>query len=220
VHAGYVAEAPPGKWMVPDYRGGPSSDQRAQRSGFSFLSLSSASPRSSLNLLCRCGAGMAQCDVQLIRSDADRDRRGRNQDALVQHEATSGLDLSLMDSIRPDRAHNCACLPSLLPPQLALHSEGQRGFPWTRSSSSSWSMSLNSGCIRAVSIHVLPFEDHARWHFLEKNATWRSRFCREQNRNRCSSCLSRPVFKAIWMRSVLIESSFQTQFLSVAGESG
>src|SRR5208283_1895593 len=40
--------------------------------------------------------------------------------------------------------------------------------------------------MRAVSIHVLPSGDHARWHFLEKNATWRLRFCKEQNRNRCS----------------------------------
>src|ERR1019366_544108 len=39
---------------------------------------------------------------------------------------------------------------------------------------------------RAVSIHVLPSEDHARWHFLEENATWSLRFCKEQNRNRCS----------------------------------
>src|SRR5665213_629143 len=40
--------------------------------------------------------------------------------------------------------------------------------------------------VRAVSIHVLPSEDHARWHFLEENATWSLRFCKEQNRNRCS----------------------------------
>jgi hypothetical protein len=40
--------------------------------------------------------------------------------------------------------------------------------------------------IRAVSIQVLPFEVHARWHFFEKNATWHPRFCKEQNRNRCS----------------------------------
>ena len=39
---------------------------------------------------------------------------------------------------------------------------------------------------RAVSIHVLPFEDGARWHFLEENVTWRRGFCKEQNRNRCS----------------------------------
>ena len=41
-------------------------------------------------------------------------------------------------------------------------------------------------CPRAVSIQVLSFEGHARWHFLEKNAIWRIRFCKEQNRNRCS----------------------------------
>jgi hypothetical protein len=29
---------------------------------------------------------------------------------------------------------------------------------------------------RAVSIHVSPSEDHAMWHFLEENATWRLRF--------------------------------------------
>ena len=47
----------------------------------------------------------------------------------------------------------------------------------------SFAVPLNT---RAVSIQVLPFEVHARWHFLEKNATWRPRFCKEQNRNRCS----------------------------------
>ena len=36
---------------------------------------------------------------------------------------------------------------------------------------------------RSISIQVLPFEDHARWHFLEESAIWRSTFCREQNRN-------------------------------------
>ena len=50
---------------------------------------------------------------------------------------------------------------------------------------------------RAVSIQVLRFENHARWHFLpprrprpvagvEENATWLLRLCKEQNRNRCS----------------------------------
>ena len=39
----------------------------------------------------------------------------------------------------------------------------------------------------AVSIQVLPSEDHARGHFLGKNATWCLRFCKEQNRNRCSA---------------------------------
>src|ERR1017187_4818394 len=41
--------------------------------------------------------------------------------------------------------------------------------------------------VRAVSIHLLPSEDHAMWHFLEENATWSLRFCKEQNRNRCSA---------------------------------
>jgi len=36
---------------------------------------------------------------------------------------------------------------------------------------------------------MMPFEDHARWHFLGKNATWPQPFCKEQNRNRCSDCL-------------------------------
>src|ERR1017187_9149917 len=38
--------------------------------------------------------------------------------------------------------------------------------------------------VRAVSIHVLPSEDHARWHFLEENATLRLCFCKVSHR-RC-----------------------------------
>ena len=36
--------------------------------------------------------------------------------------------------------------------------------------------------VRAALIHMLPFEDRARWHFLGKNATWLQSFCKEQNR--------------------------------------
>jgi phosphoribosylformylglycinamidine cyclo-ligase len=50
---------------------------------------------------------------------------------------------------------------------------------------------------RAVSIHILPFEDCARWHFLEKNAIWPQAFCIEQNRNRCSAVQQIPLQKAL-----------------------
>jgi hypothetical protein len=46
---------------------------------------------------------------------------------------------------------------------------------------------LKRGAVRAVSIHMLTSENCARWHFLEKNATWTRGFCKEQNRNRCNA---------------------------------
>ena len=57
---------------------------------------------------------------------------------------------------------------------------------------------------RAVSIHVLPSEDHAKWHFLEENATWSLRFCKEQNRNRCSRTL---LCGDVWFGALGAESS-------------
>jgi hypothetical protein len=43
---------------------------------------------------------------------------------------------------------------------------------------------------RAFSIHMLPFEDRARWLFLEEKATRHHGFCMHQSRRRCNLLLS------------------------------